>query len=43
MSVSMPIFMIGLKDKVVDPSERVRRHMAIEVILDLLIGKSAND
>ena len=42
MSVSMPIFMIGLKDKVVDPPERVRRHMAIEVILDLLIGKSSN-
>ena len=42
MSVSMPIFMIGIKDKIVNPSERVRRHMAIEVILNLLIGKSSN-
>lgn len=42
MSVSMPIFMIGIKDKIVNPSERVRRHMTIEVILNLLIGKSSN-
>ncbi len=42
MSVSMPIFMIGIKDKIVNPSERVRRHMSIEVILNLLIGKSSN-
>lgn len=42
MSVSMPIFMIGIKDKIVNPSERVRRHMAIEVVLNLLIGKSSN-
>ena len=42
MSVSMPIFMIGIKDKIVNPSERVKRHMAIEVILNLLIGKSSN-
>ena len=42
MSVSMPIFMIGIKDKIVNPSERVRRHMAIEFILNLLIGKSSN-
>ena len=42
MSVSMPIFMIGLKDKIVAPDERVKRHMAIEVILGLLIGKSSN-
>ena len=41
MSVSMPIFMIGIKDKVVNPSERVKRHMAIDIILDLLIGKSS--
>lgn len=41
MSVSMPIFMIGIKDKVVAPEERVKRHMAIEIVLDLLIGKSS--
>lgn len=42
MSVSMPIFMIGLKDKIVAHDERVKRHMAIEIILGLLIGKSSN-
>ena len=42
MSVSMPIFMIGYKDKIVAPDERVKRHMAIEVLLELLIGKSSN-
>lgn len=41
MSVSMPVFMIGIKDKVVAPEERVKRHMAVEIILDLLIGKSS--
>lgn len=41
MHVSMPIFMIGFKDKVVNSEERVKRHMAIEVLLGLLIGKSS--
>lgn len=41
MSVSMPIFMVGIKDKVVSPEERVKRHMAIEVILGLVAGKSS--
>ncbi len=42
MSVSMPIFMIGIKDKVTIPEERAKRHMAIEIILGLLVGKSSN-
>ena len=42
MSVSMPIFMLGIKDKVVEASERVKRHMTIEVLLNLLIGNSSN-
>lgn len=42
MSVSMPIFMIGIKDRIVQPEERVKRHMAIEVLLGLLIGKSSS-
>ena len=41
MSVSMPIFMLGIKDKVVMPEERVKRHIAIQIILDLLVGKSS--
>jgi len=42
MPVSMPIFMVGIKDKVVDSSERAKRHMAIEVILGLIAGKSSD-
>lgn len=42
MSVSMPIFMIGVKDKIVASEERVKRHMAIEIILGLIIGKSSS-
>ncbi|MBQ3407925.1 MAG: insulinase family protein [Clostridia bacterium] len=41
MPVSMPIFMIGIKDIVVYPQERVKRHLAIETILGLLAGKSS--
>lgn len=41
MPVSMPIFMIGIKDKIVNLEERAKRHMAIEVILGLLVGKSS--
>ena len=42
MSVSMPVFMIGIKDKIVPPQERVKRHIAIDIVLDLLVGKSSN-
>lgn len=42
MSISMPIFMIGIKDKIVDSSEKVKRHMAIQIILNMLIGKSSD-
>lgn len=42
MSISMPIFMIGIKDKSVEVSEKVKRHMAIDIILGILIGKSSN-
>ena len=41
MSISMPLFTIGIKDKLVDPSEKVKRHMAIEIILNMIIGKSS--
>ena len=41
MSVSMPIFMIGFKDKVVPKEERIKRHMAIEVLLGIAVGKSS--
>lgn len=41
MSISMPIFMIGVKDRAVEVSEKVKRHMAIEIILGILIGSSS--
>lgn len=41
MPVSMPIFMVGIKDKIVSPEERAKRHMAIEILLGLIAGKSS--
>ena len=40
MEVSIPSFIIGYKDKVVT-KDIVKRHIAIEIILNLLIGKSS--
>lgn len=43
MEVSMPIFMIGFKDQLKEKyQEAVKRHIAIEIILNMLIGKSSN-
>lgn len=42
MEVSMPIFMIGIKDNIENYSEIVKRHIAIEILLNLLIGKVRN-
>lgn len=41
MEVSVPIFMIGYKDKLPNFEEIVKKHIAIEVILNMLIGKSS--
>ena len=41
MEVSNPIFMIGIKDKIPNSNEIVKKHIAIEVILNLLMGKSS--
>ena len=42
MPISMPIFMIGYKDKIIyDKKEVVKRHIAIEVLLNMLIGESS--
>lgn len=40
MEVSSPIFMIGYKD-VTSKKEAVKKHIAIEIILNMLIGKSS--
>ena len=47
MEVSIPIFVIGIKDfkteenKCIDEKEIIKKHIAIEVILNMLIGKSS--
>ena len=42
MEVSMPLFMIGFKDNLKDKyQEAVKRHISIEIILNMLIGKSS--
>ena len=42
MEVSTPIFMIGIKDKLPESGEIVKKHIAIEIILNMLIGKSSD-
>ena len=42
MDVSQPLFAIGIKDKLADTKERVRKHIAIETLLNMIIGKSSN-
>ena len=42
MEVSMPIFMIGYKDCIEDSEEIVKKHIAIEILLNMLLGKSSN-
>ena len=39
MEVSTPIFMIGIKDNNID--ENIKKHIAIEIILNMLIGQSS--
>lgn len=41
MDVSEPLFTIGIKDKVSTPKEKVKKHLAIEILLNMLIGKSS--
>lgn len=42
MEVSLPIFMIGFKDDIKEKqSEIVKRHIAIEILLNMLIGTSS--
>ena len=42
MEVSMPLFMIGIKDNDLNSTDLVKKHLAIEILLNLLIGKSSN-
>ena len=40
MEVSKPIYMIGIKDKIIS-EDIVKRHIAIEILLNMLVGKSS--
>ena len=43
MDVNNPLFVIGFKDKVLENKEElVKKHIAIEILLYMLIGKSSN-
>lgn len=42
MQISMPIFMIAYKDKIIEKKEElIRRHIAIEILLNMIIGESS--
>lgn len=41
MDVSQPLFTIGIKAKPVQVKEKARNHIAIEILLNLLIGESS--
>ncbi len=41
MDVSQPLFTIGIKDQITDTKERVKKHIAIEILLNMIIGKSS--
>ena len=40
MEVSKPVFMIGFKDKI-EKENKIQRHIAVEIIMNMLIGKSS--
>ena len=42
MEVSNPLFIIGFKDKVKDQENIVKRHISIEILLNMMLGKSSN-
>ena len=41
MDVSEPLFTIGIKDKISNEKDKVKKHIAIEIILNILLGKSS--
>lgn len=41
MEVSIPIFIIGIKDKPDNNEDMVKKHIAIEILLNMIIGKSS--
>lgn len=41
MDVSKPLYAIGIKDTPVDQKEMVKKHIAVEILLNILIGASS--
>ena len=41
MEVSMPLFTIGIKDIPAEEKEKVKKHIAIEILLNMLLGRSS--
>lgn len=41
MEVSMPLFTIGIKDKPADEKEKVKKHITIEILLNIILGRSS--
>ena len=41
MEVSQSLYSIGIKDKVVKQEEKIKRHISIEILLNLIFGKSS--
>ena len=42
MEVSMPLFMFGIKDNLPSQQEIVKKHIAVQILLNMLIGKSSD-
>lgn len=42
LDVTNPIFVIGFKDKIGEKEKLVKKHIAIEILLYMLLGKSSN-
>ena len=41
MEISTPLFVIGLKDNEINSKDIIKKHIAMEIILSVLIGKSS--
>ena len=41
MDVSQPLFVIGIKDTLAETKERTKKQIAIEILLNMIIGKSS--
>ena len=42
MEVSIPLFTIAIKDVVAKGNEKIKKHIAIEIILNILLGQSSS-